>query len=164
MPVAGSRPVTMRAVASRQSASSSSPSASFSRNAAAWLGQRSRNTSIVSSPRAMFQRAITLVKALSSTSSWYSSGPITCRMWRLASASDTARDAQSRAVSNMISAPAPAEEVVIAGHAPVVPHRIGDVDADVMLHDTGQDLDHCAVGTDHALWRGHDARLMYPTS
>src|SRR5262249_7617137 len=59
-----------------------------------------------SSARAMFQRAITLVKALSSTSSWYSSGPITWRMCRLPSTSATARDAQNRAVSSRISAPA----------------------------------------------------------
>ena len=96
----------MRTTASRQSASSSSPSASFSRSAAARSGQRARSRSIVSSARAMFQRAITLVKALSSTSSWYSSGPITWRMCRRPSASATARDAQNRAVSSRISAPA----------------------------------------------------------
>jgi len=94
------------ATASRQSASSGSPSASRFQSAAARSGQRARITSIASSPRAMFQLAITFVKALSSTSSWYSSGPITCRKCRLPSGSSTARDAQKRAVSNRISAPA----------------------------------------------------------
>src|SRR5208282_5173554 len=70
------------------------------------LAQRVRITSMVSSPRLIFQRAIALVKALSSTSSWYSSGPITWRICRLPSASVTARDAQKRAVSSRISAPA----------------------------------------------------------
>ena len=54
----------------------------------------------------MFQRAITFVKALSSTSSWYSSGPMTWRMCRPPSAPASAREAQKRAVSSRISAPA----------------------------------------------------------
>src|SRR6516165_3526145 len=77
----------MRRIASRQSVSSSSVSVSFSRSAAAWSGQRARSRSNVSSARAIFHRAITLVNALSSTSSWYSSGPITWRMCRQPSAS-----------------------------------------------------------------------------
>ena len=54
----------------------------------------------------MFQRAMTLVKALSSICSWYSSGPMTPRMWQRPSASGLARLAQNRAVSSRISAPA----------------------------------------------------------
>ena len=33
------------------------------------------------------------------------------------------------------------EEIVVAGRAPVLPDRIGDVGADVVLHLAGQDLD-----------------------
>src|SRR5262245_15661739 len=152
MPVAGSMPTTMRATASRKSASSSSPSASFSRSAAAWSGQRTRSRSTASSARAMFQRAITFVKALSSTSSWYSSGPITWRMCRLLSASATARDAQPGRIQQNLRAGAK-EEIIVAGGAPVLPYRIGDVGADVVLHLAGQYLHHRAVGHDHALGR-----------
>src|SRR6185437_10196324 len=57
-------------------------------------------------PEPFLERAGMLVKALSSTSSWYSSGPTTWRIWRRPSDSGTAREAQNRAVSSTISAPA----------------------------------------------------------
>ena len=53
----------------------------------------------------MFQRASTLVYALSSTPSWYSSGPTTTRTWYRPSRSRAARETQNRAVSSSISTP-----------------------------------------------------------
>ncbi len=58
-----------------------------------------------------FQRAITFVKALSSTSSWYSSGPMMPRRWTLPSASRSSREAQKRAVSMSRRRPPPLAKV-----------------------------------------------------
>ena len=101
----------------------------------------------------MFQRAITLVKALSSMCSWYSSGPMTPRMWNAPSLSRTARLAQKRAVSSRISAPASRRNAVVAGGLPVLPDGVGDVGADVLLLPAAQDLDRPAVGVDDLLGR-----------
>ena len=46
------------------------------------------------------------------------------------------------------------EERIVDRGTPVLPHRIGDIGADVLLHPAGQDVDHRAVGTHHTLGRG----------
>ena len=46
------------------------------------------------------------------------------------------------------------EERVVARRAPGLPHGIGDIGADVVLHPAGEDVDHLAIGTHHALGRG----------
>ena len=102
----------------------------------------------------MFHRAMTLVKALSSTSSWYSSGPMTWRMCRLPSASGAAREAQNRAVSRMISAPAERKN----SSSPLArqstsPDRMGDVGADMLFHHAAEDVDLLAVSADDMLGR-----------
>jgi hypothetical protein len=46
------------------------------------------------------------------------------------------------------------EESVISSEAPILPHRIGDVGADVVLHPAGQDGHLLTVGPNHAFGRG----------
>ena len=87
----------------------------------------------------MFQRASRFVYALSSTASWYSSGPTTTRMWQRPSRSRAARDAQKRAVSSISSTPMSTMNSSSAGRLPVLPDRPGDVGGDVVLHEAGED-------------------------
>ena len=143
----------MRATASRQSASSSSPSASspaarrHGRASARAAGPRLERAGDVPARHPVGEGVVVDVLV------------VLVRPDHVAdvarpSASSPARDAQNRAVSSRISAPASQEEVVVAGRAPVLPDRVGDVGADVVLHPAGQDVDQLAVGRDHALRRG----------
>ncbi len=69
---------------------------------------------------------------------------MTPRMWTRPSASGSARLAQKRAVSSKISAPASQQERVVAGRLPVLPDRVGDVGADVVLLLAAEHLDDAA--------------------
>ena len=46
------------------------------------------------------------------------------------------------------------KERIVARRAPILPQGIGDIRADVMLHPTGQDVDHLAIGAHHLVGRG----------
>ena len=93
----------------------------------------------------MFQRAMTLVNVLSSTPSWYSSGPMTVRTWYVPLRSRVARLAQKRAVSNRIGAGVE-DEAIVAGRLPILPDRVRHVGADAVLHQAGEDAQRPTVG------------------
>ena len=96
-------------------------------------GQRSRNNAATSSARRMFQRAMTLVKALSSI----------CLVI-LVRPDDTADMAVTVRLRLRAAGPEPArlqqdlgtgveQEIVVPGRLPVLPDRVSDVRADMLL-------------------------------
>jgi hypothetical protein len=105
-PVCASNPEYMLAAMCSQYATSLDPSVHCADSAAHRAGQRSRRICVVRTAAVRFQRAMPLVYALSSTGTWYSSGPITPSMWWRPSVPRRTREAQKRAVSTMSSAPA----------------------------------------------------------
>ena len=92
---------------------------------------------VASAARRRFQRAMTFVYALSSTRSWYSSGPITPRMCPLPIVVELdARGPPARGLHEQLAARAGGERAV-AGPVGVVRGRPRDVGHDVLLELAG---------------------------
>ena len=104
---------------SRQSAGSSSPSASFCRNAPASSGQRAGTAPLARGGDIPARQHVS--ECVVVTSSWYSSGPMTWRICRLPSR--PLRLGMPRTGPYPVNLRADAKaEIVVAGRAIVLPH------------------------------------------